>query len=91
MALVHATICYHMFYMEKWEIPLNLGVTANQMKSYCGDNNTGMSHPKEVISLSSYKPFSFGEQEEAAQPYNLLKNMHPSATAPPSQIMNFLG
>jgi len=77
--------------MEKREIPLNLGVTANKKKPYRGGDNTGASHPKEVISLSSYKPFSFSEQEEAAQPYNLLKNIHPSATAPPSQVMNFLG
>lgn len=39
MALVYATIIrYYMFYMEKWEIPLNLGVTANQKKTYCGGN-----------------------------------------------------
>jgi len=82
MALVCATIGYYMFYKEKWDIPLNLGVTANQKNPCCGGNNTGASHPKEV-SLSLHKPFSFSEQEEAALPYNLLKNMHPSTPHPP--------
>jgi hypothetical protein len=70
--------------MEKWDIPLNLGVTAYQKNPCCGGNNTGASHPKEV-SLSLHKLFSFSEQEAAlhlqpSEEYAPLNDHHPPST-----------
>ena len=81
MALVCATI-YYMLYMEKWDIPLNLGVTAKQSPC-CGATIQERHIPRKWVCLCT-NPFPSMSKKSLHYLTTFWRTCTPQPPLPPS-------